>query len=80
MSGPLAGIRVIEVAIAVLGPLATQVLGDMGAEIIKVETPEGDPMRQIGPAFSRRPMPIASMRLSHWDLAADVSNTGATRK
>jgi crotonobetainyl-CoA:carnitine CoA-transferase CaiB-like acyl-CoA transferase len=53
MPGPLAGIRVIEVAIAVLGPLATQILGDMGAEIIKVETPEGDPMRQIGP--SRNP-------------------------
>ena len=50
MAGPLAGIRVIEVAIAVLGPLATQILGDMGAEVIKVETPEGDPMRQIGPA------------------------------
>src|SRR5712692_5712997 len=50
MPGPLAGIRVIEVAIAVLGQVATQVLGDMGAEVIKVETPEGDPMRQIGPA------------------------------
>src|SRR5437764_15215520 len=50
MPGPLAGIRVIEVAIAVLGPLAAQVLGDMGAEVIKVEAPEGDPMRQIGPA------------------------------
>jgi crotonobetainyl-CoA:carnitine CoA-transferase CaiB-like acyl-CoA transferase len=50
MPGPLAGVRVIEAAIAVLGPLAGQVLGDMGAEIIKIETPEGDPMRQIGPA------------------------------
>ena len=50
MSGPLAGIRVIEAAIAVLGPVAAQVLGDMGAEVIKVETPDGDPMRQIGPA------------------------------
>src|SRR5260370_3355958 len=50
MSGPLAGIRVIEVAIAVLGPMATQILGDMGAEVIKIETPDGDPMRQIGPA------------------------------
>ena len=50
MPGPLAGVRVVEAAIAVLGPLATQVLGDMGAEIIKIETPDGDPMRQIGPA------------------------------
>ena len=50
MAGPLAGIRVIDVTIAVLGPVATQILGDMGAEVIKVETPDGDPMRQIGPA------------------------------
>ena len=50
MSGPLAGIHVIDITIAVLGPVATQLLGDMGAEVIKVETPEGDPMRQIGPA------------------------------
>ena len=50
MPGPLAGVRVIDVTIAVLGPLASQLLGDMGAEVIKVETPDGDPIRQIGPA------------------------------
>jgi len=50
MSGPLAGIRVIDVTIAVLGPVATQILGDMGAEIIKVENPVGDPTRYLGPA------------------------------
>ena len=50
MSGPLAGIRVIDMTSVVLGPVATQILGDMGAEVIKVETQDGDATRQLGPA------------------------------
>ncbi len=49
MSGPLAGVRVIDITINVLGPVSTQILGDMGADVIKVETPDGDPMRQMVP-------------------------------
>lgn len=48
-TGPLAGIKVIDITTVVLGPYASQVLGDMGADVIKVETTTGDTTRFIGP-------------------------------
>src|SRR5262245_26597002 len=50
MPGPLNGVRIIDVTTVVLGPWATQTLGDLGADIIKVEPPEGDTTRRLGPA------------------------------
>jgi len=49
MSGALAGLRVIEMGSLIAGPFCGQLMGDMGADVIKVEPPgEGDPMRQWG--------------------------------
>jgi crotonobetainyl-CoA:carnitine CoA-transferase CaiB-like acyl-CoA transferase len=48
---PLKGIKVVELARILAGPWAGQVLADLGAEVIKVESPEGDDTRRWGPPF-----------------------------
>ena len=49
--GPLAGVRVIDCSTVLAGPLCTMLMGDLGADVIKVEPPEGDATRRWGPPW-----------------------------
>ncbi|HEV7338405.1 MAG TPA: CoA transferase, partial [Bosea sp. (in: a-proteobacteria)] len=48
---PLAGLRVLELARILAGPWIGQLLADLGADVVKVESPEGDDTRSWGPPF-----------------------------
>ena len=65
--GPLHGIKVIDMTSVLMGPFASQALGDMGADVIKVESPEGDVVRQIGPG-------------RHADMGAIFLNTNRNKR
>ncbi len=52
MSGPLAGVKIVDLTTVVMGPFATQILAELGADVVKVEPPEGDNMRFVGPMKS----------------------------
>jgi crotonobetainyl-CoA:carnitine CoA-transferase CaiB-like acyl-CoA transferase len=49
MAGALDGLRILDLTSVLMGPYATQLMGDMGADVVKIESPAGDTVRGIGP-------------------------------
>ena len=75
--GPLAGIRVLELGSFVAGPFAGQLLADMGADVIKVESPgDGDPMRRWGVLYEGRSIWWSALARSKRLVALDLRAPG----
>ncbi|WP_043334519.1 CaiB/BaiF CoA transferase family protein [Belnapia moabensis] len=74
-TGPLKGLRVLDLTAVVLGPFCTQMLGDWGAEIIKVEPPSGDIVRNSG-VYRNRGMASVFLGINRnkRDLAIDLKS------
>jgi len=71
-SGPLAGLQVVEICNTIAGPACTRLLGDMGADVIKIEPPEGDPVRQMGQHVDSASLYAASILRNKRSIALDL--------
>ena len=70
--GPLAGYRVLEIGSTVAGPFCGRMLADFGAEVIKIEPPEGDPVRTMGKQLDGHSLYAASIFRNKRLIALDL--------
>ncbi|WP_431017133.1 CaiB/BaiF CoA transferase family protein [Bradyrhizobium pachyrhizi] len=76
---PLAGVRVLDFSIMVAGPYCARLLADVGAEVIKIEPPEGDDMRLRTPLREGHSTYFGQLNAGKRSLALDLKNADAIR-
>lgn len=75
--GPLAGYRVLELGSTVAGPYCARLLADFGAEVVKIESPEGDPVRQLGETVHGKSLYAASIARNKLIASFDLRKSEA---
>lgn len=75
MAGPLQGVRVLDLTSMISGPVATMMLADQGADVIKVEPPGGDLVRHLGPNRAGLTATFLSANRSKRSIALDLKST-----
>lgn len=78
-NGPLGGLKVIEICSTIAGPACARLLADFGAEVIKIEPPEGDPVRQMGQHVDNVSLYAASILRNKQSIVLDLK-TGEGRE
>src|SRR5258705_2230645 len=78
MAKPLAGIKVIELANFIAGPLCGTLLADMGADVIKVESPKGDMSRATPPIRNGESVSFVALNRNKRSLVLDLKRPEAT--
>lgn len=71
---PLAGLRVVDFSRVLAGPFCTALLGDLGAEVVKIEPPQGDDYRAIGPMVEGESALFAAMNRNKKSVVLDLKN------
>jgi crotonobetainyl-CoA:carnitine CoA-transferase CaiB-like acyl-CoA transferase len=75
--GPLEGVRVLDLATMLAGPYGATLLGDLGADVIKIESPYGDDSRHLGPERGGERAPFLSLNRNKRGIVLDLARPGA---
>lgn len=78
-SRPLAGVRVLDLTRRLSGPYCTLLLADLGAEVVKIEPPGGDPIRRRGPFVGSRSVPFAALNRGKLSVELDLKSAAGAR-